>query len=287
MREVYGAQGRSGLLEPGNRSAQRPDFGIAMPNIGRIWAIGAVHGDVRRLERLHDALADRLRLGDRVVYLGNMIGHGAAIKETVDELLRFRQVYLARPPFVHPDDILYLRGQQEEIWQKLQQLQFAVNPIEVLRWAFAHGAEATLRAYGGDADTALSCARGGAVALTRWAGSLRDAMRARPGHVSLMNGLHRSAYTPDRTLLFVNTGINPRLPVDQQADAFWWGSDDFSAIDAPFDGFQKVVRGYDPGRSGFKKTPWTVNLDGGCGFGGSLIAACFAANGELSSRLDA
>lgn len=287
MPDVDAAQDRSGLSEAGNRSAKRPEFGIAIRGAGRIWAIGAVHGDVRRLARLHDALADRILLDDRVVYLGNMIGYGAAIKETVDELLRFRQAYLARPPFVHPDDILYLRGQQEEIWQKLQQLQFAVNPLEVLHWAFAHGADATLRAYGGDAETALSCARGGAVALTRWAGSLRDAMRAHPGHVSLMNGLHRSAYTSERTLLFVNTGINPRNAVDQQADAFWWSSDDFASIGAPFDGFQKVVRGYDPGHGGFKKTPWTVNLDGGCGFGGALIAACFTPNGELCSRLDA
>jgi len=280
MPDVNAAQDRSGLPE-------RPEFGITIRGAGRIWAIGAVHGDVRRLARLHDALADRIRLDDRVVYLGNMIGYGAAIKETVDELLRFRQAYLARPPFVHPDDILYLRGQQEEIWQKLQQLQFAVNPPEVLRWAFAHGADATLRAYGGDAETALSCARGGAVALTRWAGSLRDAMRAHPGHVSLMNGLHRSAYTSERTLLFVNSGINPRNAVDQQADAFWWGSDDFASISAPFDGFRKVVRGYDPGHGGFEKTPWTVSLDGGCGFGGALIAACFTPNGELCSRLDA
>jgi serine/threonine protein phosphatase 1 len=287
MPEVYAAQGRKALPERGIRSEKRPEFGIAMRPAGRIWAIGAVHGDVRRLERLHDALADRVRLGDRIVYLGNMIGHGVAIKETVDELLRFRQAYLARPPFVHPDDILYLRGQQEEIWQKLQQLQFAINPLEVLRWAFAHGAEATLRAYGGDAETALACARGGAVALTRWAGSLRDAMRARPGHVSLMNGLHRSAFTPDRSLLFVSTGVNPRNAVDRQADAFWWDSDGFASIDAPFDGFRTVVRGFDPSRGGFKNTPWTVNLDGGCGFGGSLIAACFAPNGELRSRLDA
>ncbi len=283
MPEVYAAQGRSGLRQP----EERPDFGIAMPGAGRIWAIGAVHGDVRRLERLHDAIADQIRFGDRIVYLGNMIGHGAEIRETVDELVRFRQVFLARPPFVHPRDIIHLRGQQEEIWQKLQQLQFAVNPHEVLRWAFAHGAEATLRAYGGDAETALACARGGAVALTRWSGSLRDAMRARPGHVALMNGLHRSAYTPDRSLLFVNSGINPQSAVDQQADAFWWSSDDFASISAPFDGFQNVVRGFDPARGGFKITPWTVNLDGGCGFGGSLIAACFTPDGEICSRLDA
>ena len=45
----------------------------------RVWAVAAVHGEAERLGQLHAALWRRLEPGDRVVYLGNMIGRGAAV----------------------------------------------------------------------------------------------------------------------------------------------------------------------------------------------------------------
>ena len=63
----------------------------------RVWAVGAVHGEVERLERLHAALWPRLESCDRIVYLGNMIGRGQSSRETLDCLLRFRLDALARP----------------------------------------------------------------------------------------------------------------------------------------------------------------------------------------------
>ena len=55
-------------------------------------------------------------------------------------------------------DLVYLRGAQEEMWQKLLQLQFAPNPQDVLRWMLGQGVETTLRAYGGAAEVGLSAA---------------------------------------------------------------------------------------------------------------------------------
>ena len=66
--------------------------------------------------------------GDRLVYLGNYLGYAPHVRETVDELLAFRSAFLALPPYADPNDIVYLRGSQEEIWQKILQLQFAQNP---------------------------------------------------------------------------------------------------------------------------------------------------------------
>ena len=57
-----------------------------------------------------------------------------AIIETVDEILSFRRKFLARPPFTDADDHILLRGSQEEMWQRILQLQFAVDPIEVVTW---------------------------------------------------------------------------------------------------------------------------------------------------------
>ncbi|MCZ6721503.1 MAG: hypothetical protein O7A65_08165, partial [Proteobacteria bacterium] len=92
----------------------------------RVWAVGAIHADAERLARLHDGLARDFRQGDRLVYLGNMIGHGRPVIETIDELLYFRRLLLARSG-VMACDLAYLRGSQEEMWDKLLQLHLAVN----------------------------------------------------------------------------------------------------------------------------------------------------------------
>ncbi|MBT5456790.1 MAG: hypothetical protein HOK82_09305, partial [Rhodospirillaceae bacterium] len=99
----------------------------------RIWAVASIHGEAGRLRKLHTDLARRIGPNDRLVYLGNVLGHGPAVRETVDSVLSFRRLMLARPnALVH--DVALLRGAQEEMWQKLLQLQFAVNPSEVLDW---------------------------------------------------------------------------------------------------------------------------------------------------------
>ena len=92
-----------------------------------------MHGEARRLARLHDLVGARFRDGDRVVYLGNVTGHGDAVVAALDEVLDFRRrVTGRRGGFAC--DVVVLRGAQEEMWQKLLQLQFAANPDEVLRW---------------------------------------------------------------------------------------------------------------------------------------------------------
>jgi serine/threonine protein phosphatase 1 len=271
----------------GRASLDRACPGAVVRNAGRIWAIGAVHGEAARLGALHDELAGRIRQGDCIVYLGDMIGYGPDIAETVDELLRFRAAFLARPPFVHADDFVCLRGQQEEIWQKLLQIQFAVNPLEVIDWSLVHGADATVRAYGGDAISARSAARGGAIALTRWAGEMREKMRRCPGHIAWLNGLRRSARTDGDTLLFVNAGVDPARAFAEQTDGFWWESGGFDSIAAPYAGFRLVIRGLDPHRRGFASTPWSVTVDGGCGFGGRLLGLCLAPDGEILDGIEA
>ena len=82
----------------------------------RVWAVGAIHGEAHRLVSLHARLAPRLNAGDRLVYLGNYLGYGPAAAATLDALILFRRLFLARRnAFV--GDIAFLRGSQEEMWQ--------------------------------------------------------------------------------------------------------------------------------------------------------------------------
>ena len=253
----------------------------------RVWAIGSIHGEAHRLNRLQRALANRLDRGDRVVYLGNMIGRGPQILETLDSLLSFRRALLSRPRcFV--DDIAYLRGSQEEMWQKLLQLQFATDPRGTFDWMVEQGIGATLEAYGGSvADGVREASGSGALSLTRWTSGLRQAMQRHPGHFEMLGALRRAAVTDDGSLLLVNTGLDPTRPLEAQTDSFWWASSAFSRIDQPYSTFNRVIRGYDPDHPGIVIHDHTTTVDGGCGFGGPLLAACFLPSGELADHIEA
>lgn len=253
---------------------------------GRIWAVAAIHGERERLCRLHARLAEDVRPGDQIVYLGGYLGYGPEVCDTIDELLLFRRAFLARPG-VEVDDIVYLRGAQEEMWQKLLQLQFAPNPLEVLRWMVDHGIGPTLAAYGGSVEEGFLNARDGILSLTRWTSQLRQTMRGHDGHTALMSVLKHAAFTDDNSLLFVHAGIDPSRPLSAQVDAFWWGSAGFELMDGPYGDFRLVVRGADRRHGGVRIGAYTATLDAGCGFGGPLTAACFAADGQLLHMLEA
>lgn len=259
---------------------------VAIRSARRIWAVGAIHADVERLRRLHARIWPRLDLCDRVVYLGNMIGRAPAARETLDTLLNFRLHLLARP-HSEADDVIYLRGAQEEMWQKLLQLQFAADARAVLEWMIAQGIGPTLQSYGITVPDALREAAAGTVSLTRWTGHLRQAIYAQSGHHQIMTALRRAAYTEDGALLFVNSGLDLSRPLEAQSDSFWWSGGAFGRIAAPYGTFRRIVRGFDPSHAGFAETEFTVTVDAGCGFGGPLMAACIGADGQIIEVLEA
>jgi serine/threonine protein phosphatase 1 len=250
----------------------------------RVWAVAAIHGESGRLAALHRVLADAFEEGDRLVYLGNYLG-GADVLGAIDELLAFRRALIARPR-TFASDLAYLRGSQEEMWQKLLQLQFAPNPREVFDWMMGHGLGATLRAYGGDEKAGAAVAREGAVGITRWTQSLRGLMQARPGHSNLMSALRRAALTDDGALLFVHAGIDPSRPLSAQSDSFWWNLGGFSRLAQPYAGFRRVIRGYDRSHGGLIESAYTTSIDAGSGFGGPLLAACFDPEGTLLATIE-
>ena len=95
----------------------------------------------------------------------------------------------------------------------------------------------------------------------------------------------RSATTAQ--LLFVHAGVDASRPLAGQGDAFWWGDDDILALTAPFEGFRRVVRGFDRDRRGLVESEFAVSLDAGAGRGGRLLAAAFAADGSIVDTVEA
>jgi len=252
----------------------------------RIWAVASIHGEARRLARVHDLIGERFRRGDRIVYLGNYLGHGDAVVATVDELLDFRRRILATPNGF-ACDVIFLRGAQEEIWQKLLQLQFAANPGEILNWMVNAGVEATVKAYGGDLRQGFAATRDGPRTITRWTSALRTAMNGAPGHTTLFATLRHAAYTDDNGLLFVHAGVDPRRPLSAQSDAFWWGTHDILALGSRFEGFRRIVRGFDRDSRGLVEADFATSIDKGSGRGGLLTAACFDSGGKVVELVEA
>ncbi len=260
--------------------------GVKFAHLGnprRLWAVAACNGAIERLDRVHITIAERFAPGDRLLYLGDYLGDADSAL-LIDRLLAFRTYLLAAPGMI-ANDIVYLRGAQEEIWSKLLQIQFAPNPAEVLRWMLARGARETLMAYGGDAEEGVLSAREGAMALTRWTNRLREAIRRRPGHDTFMSVLRRAAFTEaDQRgrLLFVHSGLDPTRPLAAQGDSFWWSAGSYERIAEPYETFQRIFRGADPAGHGARLDGYAITLDAGLGRDGPLLAAAIAPDGAIT-----
>lgn len=257
----------------------------------RVWAVASVHGEAGKLARLHQEIAQRYRVGDRLVYLGNVMGRGSDSAGAIDQVLTFRRAVIGTQG-MFAGDVAILRGAQEEMWQKLLQLQLALNPAEVLTWMLDQGIDATLEAYGGNAADGIAAARSGAPACARWTASLRDAVHAHAGHTRFLSALRRAAVTEPSDgdgapLLFVNAGLDVSRPLETQKDSYWWPSTGFDGISEPYGDFARIVRGFDKRASGLTEGLFTVSLDGGAGRGGTLLAVCLDAAGAVVETLEA
>lgn len=258
------------------------------PSARRVWAISAIHGEADQLMGLHDKLFPHIQPGDRFVYMGNYSGYGSAPTETLDEILTFRRGILAQPGMM-PSDFVYLRGGQEEMWEKLQQLQFSPNPKLTLNWMLDHGLSPTLEAYGLRPRDGLNAAGEGVMSITRWTAAVRKAIRRYAGHDLFQCQLKRAAYTPvesETPLLFIHAGINTTRDLQSQGDTLWWGGKNFNFIEEAYAPFHKVIRGFDPNHAGPHMNNHIATIDGGCGFDGVLLAALFTPDGALTGLIE-
>ena len=92
----------------------------------------------------------------------------------------------------------------------------------------------------------------------------------------LLGVLRRAAYTEDDGLLFVHAGLDPRRSLAEQGDTLWWGHAAWPKLKAPYAAYRCVVRGYAGSAAAPDPGPHALTLDGGCGSGGPLVAACLA-----------
>lgn len=261
---------------------------MGRPN--RIWTIPAVHGDLRALMAVHDGIMAKFKPGDRILYHGNYTGYGEQSAECITEILAFRRMVLSIQG-VKPSDFVYLRGRQEEIWQKLLQLQFAPDPTNVLLWMLGNGVSSTLYSYGISPHDGIEACRYGIMDITRWTNKIREAVRRHAGHEIFTNQLKRAAHTQAEDnpypMLFVHAGLKAEYSLEDQGDHLWWGAHEFDRIQSAYKPYEKVVRGFDPEHRGMHINCITATVDDGCGFGGKLVSVGFEADGAVAGILHA
>ena len=254
----------------------------------RIWAVSAINGDIDRLSTFHDHIASRFSVRDRLVYLGNYLGvESRHNPDIIDEMLAFRAALLSKPG-IESSDIVYLRGPAEEAWMRLLRLQFSPSPYQALEKLLASGIESYLRLYGVSVNDTKSMARAGSVAITRWTNQMRSLQRASAGHDALFCSMRRAAYTAaveQKRVLFVPANFDSSRLLDDQGDALWWSAAPFRLAGRAVNNYSRIVRGFDSVNAGACLDQAEVTLDGGCGRGGPLVAACITPTGKISELI--
>lgn len=253
----------------------------------RIWVIGFPGGDAVRLRFLHKKISTDFSVGDAVVYLGNLMGSGPDSVKTVDEALLFRRAVISIPG-VSQYDVIFLRGQQEEMWSKLMQIQFSQEPLEVYKWMLTRGLRQILQSYEVDPDEGLRIIPQGVVAISRWVSALRAAQAAHDGHIDYMGALKHAAYTADESVLFVHRGLRHEVSLNLQGDAFWWGGSLPFVRPYPYHQFKRVIRGFpSASQTGVINEPYYTTIASGGGYDGPVFAILLDETHAVSTVLDA
>ena len=209
----------------------------------KIWAIGSLHSSVKSFQSIKNYILSKFSEGDKLIFLGNVIGFRDTSKEIISEVLNLRFNLMAKFKLNH-EDVVFLRGAQEEMFSKLLQLQIAPNPIEIIDWIFSHGVDQTIISYGLDPNEFKSVASQGTIQINKLTSKLNCLILSNSGHNEFFSNLKHAAYSETKEVLFVNRGVDITRPLSAQNDCFWWGYQNFSLINKPYNTFKRIIRGY-------------------------------------------
>ena len=221
---------------------------VELKNSNRIWAVGSIHSNLQAFNSIKNYIIKNFTKGDKLVFLGNILGLGSNSKETLSSLIDLR-FYLMSKFTLKPDEIVFLRGAQEEMFSKVLQLQIAPNPSEIITWIFEHGVDKTLNSYGFTNKEVIDIATTGTVSISRWTSKLNKILNNNPGHKEYLLNLKHAAFSSTKKILFVNRGVDITRPLSAQSDCFWWGYQNFSKLHVPYNTFNRIVRGYQSNQS--------------------------------------
>ena len=109
---------------------------------------------------------------------------------------------------------------------------------------FEHGVDATIKSYGFNREELLQISTQGTMPISKWTSRLNSSILSQPGHNQYFINLKHAAYTSTKKILFLNRGVDISRPLSAQSDCFWWGYQNFSNLNNPYNTFIRIVRGY-------------------------------------------
>ena len=248
-----------------------------------IWAVGSIHSHSRSFESIKNHIINNFSINDKIVFLGNIIGVGDYAQETLTSVIDMRKQLMAKY-YLKSEDIIFLRGAQEEMFLKLLQLQIAPNPSEILYWMYEHGVDKTIKSYGLNSQELVDISSQGTISITRWTSKLNKILANKQGHKEYFSNLYHAAFPDTKKVLFVNRGVDVSRPLSAQNDCFWWGYHNFSKLNKPYKTFKKIVRGYTPSminKSNNFKDKTVFSLYQGPLSDKKVIAGLFDDSGEI------
>ncbi|MDC0233188.1 hypothetical protein OAJ95_04620 [Pelagibacteraceae bacterium] len=216
---------------------------LELKNAKKVWAIGSLHSSLVSFYSIKNYILSNFESGDKLIFLGNIIGFRNKSKEIITEVLKLRFKLMAKYKLQN-NDIVFLRGAQEEMLSKILQLHIAPNPTEILDWVFSHGVDQTIISYGFNPNEFRKIASQGTMQINKLTTKLNYEISSNPGHKEFLSNLKHAAYTDTKDVLFVNRGVDLSRPLSAQNDCFWWGYQNFSQIKKPYFSFKRIVRGY-------------------------------------------
>lgn len=193
-----------------------------VPEGQRVYAIGDIHGRADLLDELHEAIhIDALGAGElekSIVYLGDYVDRGFAVRGVIDRLLS---------PSLPGFTAVHLKGNHEDLM-----LSFLEDSRFGESW-FLNGAGATVRSY--EVELA-GVTRHDFEAARR---ALNEQLPAR--HRAFLDGLGLTHRIGD--YLFVHAGIRPGVALDEQrGEDLMWIRSEF--LEAEADHGVRVVHGH-------------------------------------------
>ena len=217
---------------------------VELKKTNKIWAIGSIHSNLSSFSSIKKYILNNFEKNDKLIFLGNIIGLGDNSKETLSSVINLRFSLMSKFK-LKPESVVFLRGAQEEMFSKLLQLQLAPNPSEIVEWMFDHGVNKTVRSYGFSDIEVKNIASSGTIKISKWTKNLNAVLDMSPGHKQYFLNLKHAAYSHTKKILFVNRGVDITRPLSAQNDCFWWGFQNFSTIQNPYNTFLRIVRGYE------------------------------------------
>lgn len=201
----------------------------------KIIAIGDIHGQIEKLNRLWYKIHDQIT-NHTIVFMGDYIDRGPNSKGVIDFLLALKKKY--------SNSFIFLKGNHEDMFLDYLSLGGSHGEVFIL-----NGGQTTLQSYNGPRNIPFE-------------------------HTEFFLNLDTYYYPQQAPYIFVHAGLRPKLKFAQQNEEdMIWIREEFIYFDGSFPEERTVVFGHTPMRSGEPLLHANkIGIDTGAAYGGPLTA---------------